>query len=117
MINYRAMLDKDFHRTPKELNPDLFQRYPMSSQHGLRSTRRGTFGVAQSRQQVLGEGIGFSHMQTGGKWNPHSQGTVMPSSYNLDLDLGVLHDDLLTGERPDQQPSGLFGRKQLFLRA
>jgi hypothetical protein len=117
MMNYKAMLDKDFHRTPKELNPDAFQRYPMSSQHGLRSTRKGVYGVSSSRQHVLGEGIGFSHMNTGGKWVPHSQGIVNPSSYKLDLDLGILHDDLLTGHRPDQEPSRLFGQKQLFLRA
>jgi hypothetical protein len=117
MANYRAMLDKDFHRTPKELNPDLFQRYPMSSQHGVRSTKGGAFGVGQSRQHVLGEGIGFSHMQTGGRWVPHSQGIVMPSSYQLDIDLSHMHDDLRTGQTADQQPSGLFGQKQLFLRA
>jgi hypothetical protein len=115
MESYRTMLEKDFHRTPKELNPDLFQRYPMSSLHGFRSRPQGQFGVSGSRQHVLGEGIGFSHMRTGGRWIPHSQGVAMPSSYQLDTDLAELHDDLISGERPDQwRGSSLFGRKQLF---
>lgn len=116
MRNYVAMLDKDFHRTPKELEPESFQRYPMSSQHGLLSTRRGVIGVGSSRQQVLGDGIGFSHFQTTGNWKPLTGGSAMASSYQIDIDQSILHDDLLSGETADQQPGGLFAQKKLFLR-
>lgn len=117
MVRYRTMLDKDFHRTPKELEADSFQRYPMSSLHGVRSTNRGVFGGGESRQHVLGDGIGFSHMRTGGSWVPHSQGIVNPTPYLLDTDLSYYHDDLLTGQTADQMPSGLFAQKKLFLKA
>jgi hypothetical protein len=110
------MMNKDFHRTPKELDPENFQRYPMSSQHGFRSTAQGPVGIGSSRQHVLGDGIGFSHMQMTGGWVPHTQGTAYKSSYNRDYDLSILNDDMKTGHRADQQPGSLFARKQLFLR-
>lgn len=112
LSNYRAMLNKDFHRTPKELNPDQFQRYPMSSLHAVRSRRRGQFGQASSRQNVVGDGVGFSHFRTSGPWNPHSQASVTPSSYNrTGMDLSILRENMITGRNQDDMGSGVFGKR------